>query len=85
MTKRTAPTEKLSSSNPTELLPTPTADAPAPAPEQSGRVPFETLLTGLPAWKVAALKAFTGWPEGREVTQTELDDALAGATGEVIK
>lgn len=82
MTKRTAPTEKLSSSNPTELPPT--ADAPAAAPEQSGRVPFETLLTGLPAWKVAALKAFTRWPEGREVTQQEFDDALEGATGEVI-
>ena len=88
MTKRTAQTEKLSLSNPTEPTPTPDprADAPAPAPAQDGgRVPFETLLTGLPGWQQAALRASTNWPQGREVTQGEFKAALEAATGEVIK
>lgn len=92
MTKRIAPTEKLSSSNPAEQalpeLPTPTtqspADAPAPA-QESGRKPFEDYLGGLPAWKVAALKASTNWPQGYEVAEDEFKAALEAATGEVIK
>lgn len=86
MTKRTAQTEKLSLSNPTEPPPTPDTEAPAPAPAQDGgRVPFETLLTGLPGWQQAALRASTNWPQGREVTQGEFKAALEAATGEVIK
>ncbi len=48
-------------------------------------MPFETLLTGLPGWQQAALRASTNWPQGREVTQGEFKAALEAATGEVIK
>lgn len=87
MTKRTAQTEKptLSSELPGPTPPIqPPADAPAVA-QDSGRKPFEDYFVGLPAWKVAALKASTRWPQGREVTQEEFEQALEAATGEVIQ
>ncbi|GGL15872.1 hypothetical protein [Deinococcus radiotolerans] len=53
-------------------------------PTSSERAAFETHLTDLPAWQVAALKAHTRWPEGREVTAAEFQAALKAALGEVI-
>lgn len=87
MTRRTDRLEKPTSSNPTEVQtapPTPT-QTDTPATPESGRLPYEQHAAGLPAWKFAALKAFTGWAAGRKVTAEQFDKALTDATNEVIQ
>lgn len=60
-------------------------DAPSSTPEAERAQPFETYLSGLPAWQAAAVRASTNWPAGYAVTPAQFRDALKAATTEVIQ
>jgi len=39
----------------------------------------------LPAWQVAAARAFEAWPQGVEVTEEEFDRAVQAACGVALR
>jgi hypothetical protein len=46
--------------------------------EAPPKFPVETLAeeAGIPAWELAALRVGMKWADGKQVAQTEFDDAL---------
>lgn len=69
-----------------QVLPSPQRAIPAGTPAGSmGTVPIAMAsLTGPlhnpEFWRFAAAKAMHGWPEGRELTETDFDAAVKAAT-----